>query len=183
MDELQFDRWIRSFGTIKSRRATTRFLAGGVLGVGLITLGATRAETKHGKGGGKKGGKGKCGRGKKKCGNRCISEAQCCDTDECFDCARESCIDGTCQCDASKGQLRDASGFCGEFPFGLKGVGEICTSNDECVSGLCNAGIGGPELRCNRGTSRCLTAFDCVSQVCKGYACPELYAIQTGNKC
>jgi hypothetical protein len=134
---------------------------------------------KKGKGKGKE----KCGKGKRPYGGGCIPTTSCCSAElsgenECDPCARQTCVNGACQCDPS---LINHNGACGVF-LNCLSVSVLCTSDFDRCSDQCMP-VGNGQARCIPGTQNCLTDFDCVSGNCRGFLCPELYQSLTGGGC
>lgn len=87
MDSPSFDRWTRLFAAARSRRT----VGGAALGSVAALIGLTGAEAAR------------CGRGKKRCGNRCIPQKRCCTNADCQP-KRTGlvCRKGRCQCPAGQ---------------------------------------------------------------------------------
>ncbi len=178
MDATRFETLARTLTQTRSRRAAMCRLLAGTLGL----FGLTQAEAKN-KGKGRKKKKG-CGKGKRQCGTTCIPTSQCCPFAlsgqfECDPCTRETCNNGVCGCAPA---TINHHGVCGSF-LNCLSVGEICTNNLDCCSEQCNVPSDNGTMRCNRGTENCLTDFDCVSGLCRGFLCPELYRALTSSVC
>jgi hypothetical protein len=167
MESERFDAMARAMGVEAPRRAVSRVLVGGALGAIAGRFGLEQAGAKKKKGGKKKG----CGGGQKRCGKRCVPKTGCCKSSECSSLRNEYCQKGRCGC--AKGAVVH-NGRCG-FAIDCKTVAQICSSHNECCSGLCTIPNGNGQMRCDRGHLLCITDLDCVSGECRGYVCPEIW--------
>jgi hypothetical protein len=156
MDTNRLDSVIRNMAAAPSRRAMLSLALGGVLA--RFTAEPADAKKKN-KGKSKKG----CPKGKKKCGNKCISKGNCCTYVDCTGCRNEDCINGTCQCNP---ELIMHNGMCGFFT-NCKSFGETCIDHEECCGPSCVNG------QCAKSIYHCLTDSDCLSGPCRGFLCPE----------
>ena len=162
MDSAAFDRLTATLASSGTRRTVFSLVLGGVLaGIGYETAPAKKKKNK-------KKGKG-CPKGKKKCGNKCISNANCCTYVDCTGCRAEDCINGTCQCPP---ELIFHRGKCGPF-INCLGFGESCGSSTLECCGNCVFDVDAGESRCGKSINECLTDNDCKSGPCNGFLCPE----------
>lgn len=165
MDSGRFDALARTWHAAASRR---RAFLGGAFGtfLTLIAGGPAEGKKKKGKGKGKKKG---CARNEKRCGSRCVPKFGCCDQYDCDVCRNEVCVKGRCGCEA--GAFRDHEGYCAKPPL-CQSKGELCESDQDCCSLLCNIDDGQGQLRCNSGKEACNIDLDCdPGFLCKGFTC------------
>lgn len=134
MDDRRFDWFARTFAGGGSRRAFLASALGSV--TGLVGLAGGEAAT--------------CPRGKKRCGQRCISKRQCCKNGECQGKLKGGiCRRGKCQCGPAKkrcqGRCISANACCPTCAAGQTCKGGTCCY-DSPVALAAALGAGGPAV-------------------------------------
>ena len=196
MESSHFDRLVRAFGALRTRRAAVTLLGGMVA---VPALGADQSEAKHKKH------KKPCKAPKQKCGGKCVAIQ----TDErnCGACgnacaSKQSCTDGQCtgggnDCQAGTcchdndpcqddGRCRD--GQCYPKP-DCRSNGETFPESDGthcCSENLaCDAGTSGIVCTCGQGElgNDCLVDGDCKSNSCVGYQCVGCPLVECDGQC
>ncbi len=171
MDGSQFDRLVRGFGALHTRRGVAALLAVAPLPLlGSVGTDARKKRKKRCKAPKVKCGKqclpaGSCCPGTKPCQGACIPEARCCTSADCGPC--ETCSNAVCGGGCGAGETCLANGSCGKTCAG----GGDC---DDVIQCLCNSANGDAVCRgpasgsaCTAATQTCVTTADCsAGKVC-----------------
>jgi hypothetical protein len=150
MNGSRFDRWTRDCLTPSSRRQAVGAL---LLGLSMSPFAFLDGEARK-----RKRRKKKCKGGKKKCGKKCISKANCCTSSECpdtFVCEGGACVcsDEDFPCEETCNNLATDGANCGA-------CGVDCISGG-CVHGACTCG----------SENECSQACTCSARLDGGGAC------------
>ncbi|MGI9253212.1 MAG: hypothetical protein ACR2J8_05665 [Thermomicrobiales bacterium] len=173
MDQSSFDRIVKTFGAVTSRRTGILTLLAAAAGVAAVEEGQAKGAKRE-----KARKEGPCGDGSRKA-NMCTQDSDCC-TNVCNMAVSETNKDGMgrCRCVRKEGACESDTQCCGGRPC-VEGIcggtvcsawGGPCSAVGDCCSSFATACSGG-KCCADNNAGPCSSNAECCSNFCNGGIC------------